>query len=154
MEKKFITKEQKEKVGNRLILNFAILLSGALLLLYVFNFNMGYPTQVKSVLGVLGIVFAVVGIAMLVFGFVKKNTKLKRYSSIFFGAFIPCALVSYVSKLPLVANSNYTTKTAVGISLILMVVYFVVLAIYTAVYLHTHPVLIEKKKIHHKKKKK
>ena len=153
MEKKFITKEQKEKVGNRLILNFAILLSGALLLLYVFNFNMGYPTQVKSVLGVLGIVFAVVGIAMLVFGFAKKNSKLKRYSSIFFGAFIPCALVSYVSKLPLAINSNYTTKTAVGISLILMLVYFVVLAIYTAVYLHTHPVLIEKKKIHHKKKK-
>ena len=77
MEKKFITKEQKEKVSNRLILNFALLLAGALILLYVFNFNMGYPTQVKEVLFVLGIIFALIGIVMLVFGIVKKNTKLK-----------------------------------------------------------------------------
>ncbi len=153
MEKKFITKEQKEKVNNRLILNFALLLAGTLILLYVFNFNMGYPTQVKTVLFVLGIIFAVIGIAMLVFGFVKKNTKLKRYSSIFFGAFIPCALVSYVSEIPVVKSTAYSTKTAIGISLILMAVYFVVMAIYTAIYLGTHPVLIEKKKIQHKKKR-
>lgn len=153
MEKKFITKEQKEKVSNRLILNFALLLAGALILLYVFNFNMGYPTQVKEVLFVLGIIFALIGIVMLVFGIVKKNTKLKKYSSIPFGAVIPCALVSYISKIPAVAESSYTTETAIGISLILMAVYFIVLSIYTAIYLAKHPVLIAKKKIQHKKKK-
>ncbi len=153
MENKFITKEQKEQVSNRLVLNFALLLAGALLLLYVYNFSMGYPTQVVSVLSVLGIVFAVLGVLMLVFGFVKKNSKLKKYSAIPFGAFIPCALVSYISKIPAVASSSYSTKTAIGISLILMLVYFVVFAVYTAIYLKTHPVLIEKKKIHHKKRK-
>lgn len=150
MEKKFITKEQREKASNRLVLNFGILLAGALILLYIYNFNSAYPTQVRTLLGVLGIVFALLGIAMLVLGF-KKDPKYKKYSAIPFGAFVPCALVSYVSKFPIY---NYTTEKAIGISLILMLIYFVVLGIYTAIYLKTHEVLVEKKKIQHKKKRK
>lgn len=153
MEKKFITKEQREKANNRLVLNFGILLSGALILLYIYNFNSAYPIQVKTFLGVLGIIFALLGIAMLILGF-KKNPKLKNYSALPFGAFIPCALISYISKLPIAVSHNYTTEKAIGISLILMLVYFVILGIYTAIYLKTHEVLVEKKKIQHKKKKK
>lgn len=150
MEKKFITKEQREKASNRLVLNFGILLAGALILLYIYNFNSAYPMQIKTFLGVLGIIFALLGIAMLVLGF-KKYPKFKTYSALPFGAFIPCALISYVSRLPIY---NYTTEKAIGISLILMLIYFVVLGIYTAIYLKTHEVLVEKKKIQHKKKRK
>ena len=153
MEKKFITKLQREKVSNRLVLNFALLLAEALFLLYIFNFNMAYPVQVMNVLTVSGIIFAVICILMLVIGFVKKSSKLKRYSAIPFGAFIPCVLIAYAQKIPAITNSNYTTKTAIGLTLILMIAYFVILAIYTGIYLGTHPVLVEKKKIHHKKKK-
>lgn len=155
MEKKFITKEQKEKVNNRLVLNFAILLAGALVMLYVYNFaSAGYPMQVKSVLGVLGIVFAVIAIAMLVLGF-TKIPKLKNYSAIPFGAFIPCALISYFHKIPFLTAKlpAFSIKNAVVVTLILMVVYFIALAIYTGIYSATHTVLIEKKKIQHKKKK-
>ena len=46
MEKNFITKEQKDKVSNRLVLNFGVLLAGALVLLYVYNFYAsGWNTQ-------------------------------------------------------------------------------------------------------------
>ena len=150
MEKKFITKEQREKASNRLVLNFGILLAGALILLYIYNFNSAYPMQIKTFLGILGIIFALLGIAMLVLGF-KKCPKFKTYSALPFGAFVPCALVSYVSKFPIY---NYTTEKAIGLSLILMLVYFVILGIYTAIYLKTHEVLVEKKKIQHKKKRK
>lgn len=153
MEKKFITKEQREKASNRLVLNFGILLAGALILLYIYNFSSAYPTQVKTFLGVLGILFALLGITLLVLGF-TKYPKAKNYSALPLGAFIPCALVSYVSKLPIAINHNYTTEKAIGLTLILMLAYFVVLGIYTAIYLGTHEVLVEKKKIQHKKKKK
>lgn len=155
MEKKFITKEQSERVGNRLVLNFGILLAGALILLYVYNFAAaGYPAEVKKVLGVLGIIFLVVAVAMLVLGF-KKFPKLKNYSAIPFGAFIPCALVSYFHKVPFLSNAlpGFTIQNAIVVTLILMAVYFVALAVYTGIYNATHTVLIEKRKIQHKKKK-
>lgn len=154
MEKKFITAQQKEKVSNRLILNFGILLAGALILLYVYNFNSGYPLQVKSVLGVLGIVFAVITIAMFVLGHVKKS-KVKRYSAIPFGAFLSCAIISYLPKIPFFISRYpaFSTNMAIGLILILMALYFVVLAIYTGIYFATHKVIVEKKKIQHKKKK-
>mgnify|MGYP003294514755 CR=1 FL=1 len=155
MEKNFITKEQKEKVSNRLVLNFAVLLVGALAMLYVYNFaTAGYPLQVKSVLGVLGIIFLVLGILMLVLGYLKCP-KLKNYSAIPFGAFVPCALVSYFHKVPFLTAKfpAFSITNAVVITFILMALYFVVLAIYTAIYLAKHPVLSDKKKIQHKKKK-
>ncbi|MBQ3181767.1 MAG: hypothetical protein IJB50_03315 [Clostridia bacterium] len=155
MKKTFLTKEQSEKANNRLVLNFGILLAGALVLLYVFNFaQAGYPVQVKNVLGVLGIVFLVLAVAMLILGF-KKWSKLKTYSAIPFAAIVPCALVSYFHKIPFLTNAfpGFTIKNAIIVTLILMAVYFVVLAVYTGIYSATHPVLVEKKKIQHKKKK-
>ncbi len=155
MEKKIITKEQSERVSNRLVLNFGILLAGALILLYVYNFaQAGYPVQVKNVLGVLGIVFLVLAIAMLALGF-KKFPKLKNYSAIPFGAFVPCALVSYFHKVPFLSKAlpGFTIQNAIVTTLILMAVYFIVLAVYTGIYNATHTVLVEKKKIQHKKKK-
>lgn len=155
MEKKIITKEQSERVGNRLVLNFGILLAGALILLYVYNFAAaGYPVQVKNVLGILGIVFLVFAITMIVLGF-KKFPKLKNYSAIPFGAFIPCALISYFHKVPFLSNAlpGFTIQNAIITTFILMAVYFVALAVYTGIYNATHTVLVEKKKIHHKKKK-
>ena len=155
MKKTFITKEQSEKANNRLVLNFGILLAGALVLLYVFNFaQAGYPVQVKNVLGVLGIVFLVLAVAMLILGF-KKWSKLKTYSAIPFAAIVPCALVSYFHKIPFLTNAfpGFTIQNAIIVTLILMAVYFVVLAVYTGIYSATHPVLVEKKKIQHKKKK-
>ena len=155
MEKKIITKEQSEKVSNRLVLNFGILLAGALILLYVYNFaQAGYPVQVKSVLGVLGIIFIALAVVMLVLG-IKKFPKLKSFSAIPFGAFIPCALISYFHKIPFLSNAfpGFTIQNAILLTLILMAVYFVVLAVYTGIYSKTHTVVIEKKKIQHKKKK-
>ena len=155
MKKTFLTKEQSEKANNRLVLNFGILLAGALVLLYVFNFaQAGYPVQVKNVLGVLGIVFLVLAVAMLILGF-KKWSKLKTYSAIPFAAIVPCALVSYFHKIPFLTNAfpGFTIQNAIIVTLILMAVYFVVLAVYTGIYSATHPVLVEKKKIQHKKKK-
>lgn len=155
MEKKFITKEQKEKVSNRVVLNFGILLAGALVLLYVYNFSdAGYPTEVKSVLGVLGIIFIVLAIAMLVLGIVKFP-RLKNYSAIPFGVFVPCALISYFHKIPFLTRAfpAFSITHAIIATLILMVVYFIALLIYTGIYLSTHPVLVAKKKIQHKKRK-
>lgn len=155
MKKTFITKEQSEKANNRLVLNFGILLAGALVLLYVYNFaQAGYPVQVKNVLGVLGIVFLVLAVAMLILGF-KKWPKLKNYSAIPFAAIVPCALISYFHEIPFLSNAlpGFTIQNAIIVTLILMAVYFVVLAVYTGIYSATHTVLVEKKKIQHKKKK-
>ncbi len=155
MKKTVITKEQSERVNNRLILNFGILLAGALILLYVYNFaQAGYPVQVKNVLGILGIVSLVVAVLMLVLGF-KKWPKLKIYSTIPFAVIIPCALISYFHKIPFLTNAfpGFTIQNAIVVSLILMAVYFVVLAVYTGIYSATHTVVVEKKKIQHKKKK-
>ena len=159
MEKNFITKEQKEKVSNRLVLTFGILLAASLVLLYVYNFYAsGWNTQLVKTVGILGIIFAVAAIAMFVFG-LKKCPKLKNYASIPLGAFIASAFIAYLPKLDFfmaafsnIFHKHYTTGVAVVVCLILMAIYFIVLAIYTAIYLKNHPVLIEKKKIHHKKK--
>ena len=72
MEKTYITREQKEKISNRLVLNFGILLAGALVLLYVYNFYAsGWNTQLINVLSILGIIFGVAAIAMFVLGLKK-----------------------------------------------------------------------------------
>ncbi len=149
MEKKFITKEQKEKVSNRLVLNFGILLAGALIMLYVYNFvSAGYTSSVKNVLLTLGIIFAVLTVVTFVLG-MKKFPSLKKYSPVALGAFIACGVVASTKFIP-----SFPIKTSVLVVFILMAVYFIVMAIYTGIYLKTHPVLIEKKNIHHKKKRK
>ena len=160
MEKNFITKEQKDKVSNRLVLNFGVLLAGALVLLYVYNFYAsGWNTQLISTLSILGIIFGVVTIAMFVLGFTKLP-KMKNYAYLPLGAFIATALIAYLPKLNFfmagfsnIFHKHYSTGMAVVVCLILMAIYFIVLAIYTAIYLKKHPVLVEKKKIVHKKRK-
>ena len=149
MEKKFITKGQKEKVSNRLVLNFGILLAGALVMLYVYNFvSAGYTSSVKNVLFVLSIIFGVLAVATFVLG-AKKFPKLSKFAPVSLGAFIACGIVASTKFIP-----SFPIKTSVLVVFILMAVYFIVMAIYTGIYLKTHPVLIEKKKIHHKKKRK
>lgn len=149
MEKNFITKEQKEKVSNRLVLNFGIILAGALIMLYVYNFvSAGYASQVKNVLLVLGIIFVVLAVATFIVG-KKKMPSLTKYAPICLGIFIACAIVASTKFI-----AAFPIKTAILSVFILMAVYFIVIAIYTAIYLKTHPVLVQKKKIQHKKKRK
>lgn len=153
MEKKFITKEQKERVSNRLVLNFGVLLAGALVMLYAYNFaTSGYSVQVKQVGVILGIISAVLAVAMFVLG-LTKLPKMKNYAAIPLGVFLACAVVSYIPLIPAFAKYHYTIEMSIWLVLILMVVYFVVLSIYTAIYTATHPVLVQKKKIQHKKKR-
>lgn len=165
MEKNFITQEQKEKVSNRLVLNFGVLLAGALVLLYVYNFYVSNHTvQLMKVLRTLGYIFA--GLAVVMFGasFTNKFRKLRNYAAIPFGAFIATLFLAFLPdfvtyRSPFMVQFNnitghgYSFTMATLIVCALMVLYFVVLAIYTAIYLKTHPVATQKKKIQHKKKK-
>ena len=149
MEKKFITREQKEKVSNRLVLNFGMVLAGALVMLYVYNFvGGGYQNTIQNLLFVLGIIFGIGAVATFILG-KKKFPKLEKYTWILLGAFILSGLVASTKFI-----ATFPIKTAIYVSFILLAVYFIVMAIYTAIYLKTHPVLIEKKKIQHKKKRK
>ena len=149
MEKKFITREQKEKVSNRLVLNFGIVLAGALIMLYVYNFvSAGYWNSVQNVLLVLGIIFAVGAVATFILG-KKKCPCLTKYAPILLGSFVVCGIVASTKFI-----ASFPIKTAVISTFIVMAVYFIVMAICTAIYLKTHTVVIEKKKIVHKKKRK
>ena len=149
MEKKFITKEEKERISNRLVLNFGILLAGALAMLYVYNFvAAGYTSAVENVLFVLCIIFAIAAISTFILG-KKKFPSLKKYAPICLGIFLACGIVASTKFI-----TAFPIKTSIVSVFILMAIYFVVIAIYTAIYLKTHPVLVEKKKIQHKKKRK
>ena len=148
MEKNFITKEHKEKVSNGLVLDFGIVLAGALIMLYVYNFvSAGYVASVQNFMLVMGIIFAVGAVATFVLG-KKKCPKLTKYAPTLLGAFVIAAVVASTKFIP-----AFPIKTAVIATFILLALYFVVRAIYTGIYLKNHPVLIEKKKIVHKKKK-
>ena len=137
MEKKVITREQKEKVSNRLVLNFGIVLAGALVMLYVYNFvSAGYWASVQNVLLVLGIVFAVGAVATFILG-KKKFPSLTKYAPILLGAFIVSGVVASTKFI-----ATFPIKTAVLSTFVLMAVYFIVMAIYTAIYLKTHTVII------------
>ena len=153
--KNFITKEQREKISNRVVLNFGALLCGALVMLYVYNFIIaGYSVSTVNLVGIVGIVSAVLAIVMFVLG-LKKFPKIKNYSGIFLGMFI-AALIVYASKFGFVTNliPAYTAKVGVIVVFVLMAVYFIAFAVATAIYLKLHPEMpSEKKKIQHKKKK-
>lgn len=151
-----MTKDEREKISNRLTLNFGILLCGALIMLYLYNFVIaGYAHEVANVVGIVGILSAIAAVIMFVLG--KKNyPKIKNYSAIFLGMFI-AALIVYLPKLPFMANllPTFTTITAIIAVFILMLVYFVVLAVVSGIILKTHPEApAEKKKIQHAKGKK
>ena len=148
--KKFMTKEQREHVSNRLILNFGILLFGALIMLYVYNFiGAGYVRQTQNVLGAIGIASAVVAIVFVVLGKLK-NANFLTVVPVFLGMFIAGA-ITYLPRFV----SNLQAKTAVIIVFWLMLAYFIVMAVITAIILKVHPEQPkEKKVVHHAKKKK
>lgn len=153
---KVMTREQREKLSNRVILNFGILLCGALIMLYIYNFiSAGYQTQTAYTVGVIGILSAIAAIVFFVLGKVKYP-KIKNYSAIFLGMFI-ASLITYAPRFGFMADllPSFTMKTAVVTVFILMLVYFIVLSIVTAIILKTHPEApVEKAKIHHAKGKK
>jgi len=164
MEKKFITQQQKEKMSNRVVLNFGILLAGALVLLYVYNFHAsGYRLPLYNTLRVLGYIFA--GLAVVMFGasFTKKFSKMRNYATIPFGAFIATIFLVFLpgnydyntfrTSFNTITGKPYEFGTAMAFVIALMVLYFIVLSVYTAIYLKKHPVEVQKKKIQHKKKK-
>lgn len=165
MEKKFITQQQKEKMSNRVVLNFGILLAGALVLLYVYNFYVsGYMLPLFKTLRTLGYIFAVLAAAMFGLSFMKKFRNMRNYAAIPFGAFIATVLLAFLPDFttyssPFMVQFNnitgkmYDFKMAVLIVIALMVLYFIALSVYTAIYLAKHPVEVQKKKIQHKKKK-
>ena len=94
MEKKFITKEQKEKVSNRLVSIFGILLAGALVMLYIYNFvAANYIRDVQNVLLVLSIIFFITTVLTFVLG-IKKFPKVFKFWPISLGAFIACGIVA------------------------------------------------------------
>lgn len=148
--KTFMTKEQREQVSNRLVLNFGIILFGALVMLYVFNFiNAGYVQETQNVVGVIGLIAAVLAIVALVLG-KTKAPKLLKSAPVLLGVFLAGA-ITYLPRL----ISALEAKTAVMIVFILMAVYLIVIAVVTAVTLKLHPEQPkEKKNVHHAKKKK
>ena len=166
MEKKFITQEQKDRAYNRVVLNFGVLLAGALVLLYTYNFYAsGWYVQLYKVLRTLGYIFAALAVVMFGASFTKKFRKVRSFAAIPFGAFIatlfliflPDSYNSYNAFRVTFGNLThrvYDFRMATLVVCALMVLYFVVLAVYTAIYLKTHPVSVEKKKIQHKKKRK
>lgn len=125
-----MTKEKKEQISNRLVLNFGILLLGALLMLYVNSSIKSIYSQIAYIviliIGILGIAAAV---ALFILGR-TKFPKLKNYSAVGLGVFIVSALL-YLSKLNLF--SFYSKNFAVIAVYVLMLVYFIIMAIYTAI---------------------
>jgi hypothetical protein len=133
-----MTKTEKEKLSNRLVLNFAVLLGAALILLYVYNGVISaYVNVWTNVLwAFLGI--GVVGAAFFfVWGKLKKPN-LFNYGWIFAGIAIASALVvwTFTEVRVWVANfipffqTNATQKMICAVY-ILMLVYFIALYIVT-----------------------
>lgn len=150
-----MTKEKKEQLSNRLVLNFGILLVGALLMLYVNSSIKSIYSQIAYivilVLGILGIASTV---ALYILG-KKKNSKMKNYSAVGLGVFIVSALI-YLSKLNLI--SFYSKSFAVVTVYLLMLVYFIIMAVYTGIMIRKPiekaPQALEKAKALKKNKKK
>ena len=144
-----MTKEQREKVSNRLTLNFGILLFGTLLMLYVYNFiNAGYVTVTQNVVGIIAIISLVFAIVCVILG-KKKYAKLLKFAPVFLGMFVAGAII-YLPRL----ISALHAKTAIIIVFLAMLVYFIVMAIITAVILKKYPEQPKAKNIVHSKKKK
>ena len=156
-----MTKEKREQLSNRLVLNFGILLVGALVMLYVNSAikNTFAVTKVAYiVILIIGILGAIAAVTLFVLG-KKKNPKLKNYSAVGLGVAI-CSAMVYASKMITVHKffPFYTKDFAVIAVYLLMLIYFVVMAIYTAVMirkpLEKDPVLVAKAKAMQKNKKK
>lgn len=124
-------------------------------MLYVFNFiNAGYIAQTQNFVGVVAALCLIAAIVLFIIG-KKKGTKMANYSAIPFGAAIAGAIV-YLPRINAISEkiTLLTAKNAVYLVFILMAVYFIVMAVATAIILKTHPEApAEKKKIQHAKKK-
>lgn len=153
-----MTKEMKEKISNRLVLNFGVLLGAALILLYVRSALSSAVSGITYIiLLILGILCLIGSAVMFILG-KKSGSAMKNYSAIPFGTAVGTALL-YLSKFNFI--SGYTWKRAVILVYILMAAYFIVMAIYTAVLLHKPTIkpkdeaeLLRKKYAKKKKKKK
>lgn len=152
---KFMTREEREKISNRLVLNFGVLLCGALVMLYVYNFvSANYVKETMNFVGIAGILSFIAAIVFFVLG-KTKMPKIKNYSAIFLGIFI-AALITYAPRFGFVASlvPAFTVKVAIVSVFLLMLAYYIVLAIVCGVILKTHPEApVEKNKVHHAKKK-
>ncbi|MBE7036297.1 MAG: hypothetical protein E7403_03275 [Ruminococcaceae bacterium] len=146
-----MTRKQKEKLSNRLVLNFGILLAAGLVLLYVNSAFQSYrlANSLYSIIQIVGIIALVLGAYVFIVGKLKKPV-IKNYSAIFFGISIGCGIL-YTSKfrlIPGIQSSNAVIPVYVA-----MAVYFIVLAIITGIQLKKPLVKTENEKIKHKKKK-
>ncbi len=148
-----MTKERKEQLSNRLVLNFGILLLAGLVLLYL-NTALRNGGSARQLAYVIILIAGIVGAALAVFLFVwgmKKNPKVKNYSAIGLGVFVGSALL-YISKLNLIPS--YTNVLAVKVTYIAMAVYFIVMAIIIGIQVRKPLIKDESKKIVHAKKRK
>lgn len=131
---KYISKERRETLSNRVVIQFGLLLCGALAMLYVYNFlNAGYTSSTITTCGVLAGVGLVAAIVFFVLG-LTKCPKMKNWAGVFLGMFI-CGGAVFATKWVTAVSA---TKVVAGI-FVLMLAYFVVLSIATAVYLKKHP---------------
>ena len=147
-----MTKERKEQLSNRLVLNFGILLVAAVVLLYVNTAlrNPGSKNLTYLIIMIAGIVSAAAAIFLFVWGKLKKNAA-KNYSAIGVGVWAGCVML-YASKL-VSWFPGYTSVKAVVAVYIAMAVYFIVLAIITGVMLSKPLEKDPRKKIVHAKKR-
>ncbi len=148
-----MTKEKREQLSNRLVLNFGILLTASLVLLYL---NSALRSGIKAsnaafaVILIVGIISLVLGVFLFVYGKTKKPA-VTNYSAICLGTLIGSALL-YLVKLNWIPA--YTNAKAVITVYIAMAVYFIVLTIITATQLKKPLVKSDAEKIVHSKKKK
>ena len=154
-----MTKEKKEQLSNRLVLNFGILLAAGLVLLYVNTALRSGGNAMRWAyvfLLVVAIISVVLGLFLLIWGKLKKPS-VKNYSAVCLGTLIGSAAI-YITNFGWIPN--YDKVTAVICVYIAMAGYFVVMAIITAVQLHKPTVKSEaetaakQKKLAGKKKKK
>ena len=147
-----MTREKKEQLSNRLVLNFGVLLVAAVVLLYVNTAlrNASSSDLMYLILMITGIVSAVATVFLFIWGKINKPS-VKNYSAIPFGVGIACVLL-YASKIN--RFILYTPARAVVTVYVAMAVYFVVLAIITAILLRKPVIKDANKKIVHAKKRK
>lgn len=150
-----MTRERKEQLSNRLVLNFGVLLIAAVALLYVNTAlrNGGSARLIAyKVVMVVGIVAAALAVFLFVWGTIKKKAAIRNYSAIGLGVWVGCIMI-YASKL-VTWFPTYKPVKAVTAVYLAMAIYFVVFAIVTAIMLRKPVIKPESAKIVHTKKNK
>lgn len=145
-----MTKERKEQLSNRLVINFAFLLLASMIMLYVRG---GIMSSKPSVAYIIVLILCILGLCSSVALFLLGKSKkpiLKNYSAVGLGAFI-IALLVYLSKFTLLGF--YSKSIAVTTVYLAMLVYFIIMAIYTFIQLRK-PLVKEPSKESLKKSKK